>query len=138
LVNRSKGKQLTSSYLSKCPQDGEPGWRALLLASSLGDTCDAPVLFCCPSAPEAEDPSQHLVSHAYTTKAQRWELWFPNGLETGGVGQGGASQQKMGVQVWLGGLGLEEHDGFPWAQGSGGACRAGCTQRPSALPVATQ
>lgn len=38
-------------------------------------------------------------------------LLSPSGLETAGVCQGGASQWKVGVQVWWGRLGLEEPDG---------------------------
>lgn len=134
LVSRSKGKQLTASYFCKCPQNAKPGWRPLLLVPSLGDTCDACVLFCCPSPPGAKELSQRLVSHAHTPKGDRWELWSPNGLETGGVGQGGASEQKVGVQVCV----CVGADGFPWAQGTGGTCRARSTQWPSTLPVTIQ
>lgn len=48
------------------------------MVPSLGDTCDAHVLFCCPSPPGAKDLSQHLVSHAHTTNHRDIQLvWKP-------------------------------------------------------------
>ena len=97
----------------KCSQNAKPSWRALLSVPSLGDISDAHVLFCCPSAPGAKDPSQHLVSHAHIGTVV--SKWFGNQwccprrsvtAEGGGpglvgrVGAGGARWALLGTGNW--------------------------------------